>query len=398
MKIKRMIAAIGLIGLITAVPASAANIKVFVDNSEVSFTDQTPEIVDGRTLVPVRAVFEKAGASVEWDAETSTATLKKDDYTVSIKLGEAYLTKNSVPTAIDVPACMLNDRLSIPVRAIAEAMDFGVSWNTTKNSVLINTSGKTYRPNSQWKTGFLPLEESGFVVNGTLNDISYFDLNRDGENDTIGFVPSNAYSYGGLWINSEDEATVLNKNLKPYGIGIVDFVKNDSYKEIVIFYSSDEGKCVGIYRYNGTDLFQIKANNRTDGLIYFHNQLFMDGCENLISDKDGLCFLNDMICSGVYSLEDGAFSRYSWIPDNVLGKKYTRTFNDNLPFSYIEVENYDKKGKYVDNYVENDIIFSDDLATFTIIDYYVSGSNPSEFEYYIQLPDGTKAVIWPYNV
>ena len=74
MKLRNIIVAIGLIGLITAAPASASNIKVFVDNSEVTFTDQTPEIVDGRTLVPVRAVFEKAGASVEWDAETTTAT------------------------------------------------------------------------------------------------------------------------------------------------------------------------------------------------------------------------------------------------------------------------------------------------------------------------------------
>ena len=142
MKLKNVIMAAGIIGVMTAATASAdSEIKVFVDNKEVTF-DQSPSLVNGRTMVPVRAVFEKAGANVEWNAETRTASLSKDGYEVSISIDQPFLVKNGKPVALDVPASIINDRLAIPVRAISEAMDFGVTWNGTRNSVLISTSGK----------------------------------------------------------------------------------------------------------------------------------------------------------------------------------------------------------------------------------------------------------------
>lgn len=404
MNIKKIIlssmATLSIFSAMTAVNASG--IKVFVDNSEVTFSDQAPEMLSGRTLVPVRAVFEKAGATVSWDADTQTALLEKDDYNVSVKLGEAYLMKNGVPIALDVPACMLNDRLSIPVRAIAEAMDFAVTWNSTRSSVLINTTGKQYRANSQWKTGFTVLSEAGTIIEGRVNDLTFFDLDGDEENDTIGFIPSSiredgTVSKAAVWIKGAEFTNVLNSDLNAYAIGVADINEKDKYKELVVLYNTDDGKCAGFYRFNGSDLFQLKANNSDNGMVYFHSKLFVDGCENVISDEDGLCFLNDMICTGVYSLEDGALTRYLWNPDNTVGKTYKRIYQDNIPLSYKETSNY-KKGHFVSDVVDNDVIYSDDLAGFEILDYYVDDQNPSNYEFFISLPNGTKAVIWPYTV
>ena len=403
MSIKKIIlTAMAVTAFCTSAAYASGNIKVYVDNSDVTFSDQAPEILGGRTMVPVRAVFEKAGATVTWDSETQTALLEKGNYSVSVKLGEAYLMKNGAPVALDVPACMLNDRLSIPVRAIAEAMDFSVTWNSTRNSVLINTHNKAYRANSQWKTGFLPISEAGIVIEGRVNDLAYFDLDSDGENDTLGFIPASVKEDGSrskaaIWVKGAEFTSVLNGDLDAYAIGVVDIDAKDKYKELAVFYNTQDGKCVGFYRFNGSDLFQIKANNTNDGMVYFRSKLFTDGCENVISDEDGLCFLNDMICTGVYSLEDGGLTRYLWKPDNVVNKTYKRIYQDNMPLSYKETKEY-KKGHYVSDVVDNDVIYSDDIAGFTVLDYYVDEQDPSKYEFYISFPNGTKAVIWPYTV
>ena len=72
-----------------ALPAGAEEdtVSVIVNNERVEF-DQPPVIIDGSTLVPIRAVFEKAGAQVSWDQTTQTATLVRGAYTVSITLND----------------------------------------------------------------------------------------------------------------------------------------------------------------------------------------------------------------------------------------------------------------------------------------------------------------------
>ena len=42
-------------------------IRVTIDDKEVVFSDKRPVIIDGRTLVPVRGVFDGLGFEVEWD-------------------------------------------------------------------------------------------------------------------------------------------------------------------------------------------------------------------------------------------------------------------------------------------------------------------------------------------
>ena len=125
--------------------AEEDEISVLLDNEKVVF-DQGPVIVGGSTLVPIRAVFEKAGATVDWESETLTATLTKGNYTVRITLDDTLLYKNGTAIALNTPATMLNNRILIPVRAIGEAMDFDVKWDGFHSSVYISTDGTEYRP------------------------------------------------------------------------------------------------------------------------------------------------------------------------------------------------------------------------------------------------------------
>ncbi len=52
---------------------SASAIDLYVDTNKIE-TDVPPTAINGRTLVPVRAIFEALGATVTWNQETQTAT------------------------------------------------------------------------------------------------------------------------------------------------------------------------------------------------------------------------------------------------------------------------------------------------------------------------------------
>ena len=103
------------------------DITVMVDGKFVEF-DVPPTIIDGRTLVPVRGIFEALGATVEWDQSTKTAssTLGKDS--VSLTLGSNIMKKNNEEITLDVPATIIDGRTLVPARAIAEAYGCTVNW------------------------------------------------------------------------------------------------------------------------------------------------------------------------------------------------------------------------------------------------------------------------------
>lgn len=107
--------------------ASAGAVDLYVDNDLIE-TDTPPTIVDGRTLVPVRAIFEAIGATVEWDNNTRTATGYRDGVVVSIQIGSTTAYVNGEARMLDVPAQIINDRTMVPARFISEAMGCEVSW------------------------------------------------------------------------------------------------------------------------------------------------------------------------------------------------------------------------------------------------------------------------------
>lgn len=113
------------------------NIKIVVNNVPLSNLDQPPVIVDGRTMVPVRAILESLGATVEWDASTKTATATKDGYVIKFVIGNKTITKNNTPYTYDVATKIINGRTCVPARAAGELMDMNVNWDDNTKTVYI---------------------------------------------------------------------------------------------------------------------------------------------------------------------------------------------------------------------------------------------------------------------
>jgi len=116
-------------------PASSG-ISVTLNGAQIQF-DQPPIMEGGRTLVPLRAIFEALGATVTWDGSTQTAAAVRDNITVTVQIGSDRLTRNGQNITLDVPAQMVNNRTLVPARAVAEAFGATVNWDGTTQTVII---------------------------------------------------------------------------------------------------------------------------------------------------------------------------------------------------------------------------------------------------------------------
>lgn len=102
-------------------------IKVFLNGKQLTF-DVKPMLINSRTMVPMRVIFEALGAEVSWDGETQTAIGETKKTTVKITISKDYLLKNDSIVVLDSPAVIISGRTLVPVRAIAESLDCKVEW------------------------------------------------------------------------------------------------------------------------------------------------------------------------------------------------------------------------------------------------------------------------------
>ncbi len=137
MKVKKMlILGLSVLSMFSALnTAYGASIKI---NDKLVEGEAEPVIVEGRTLVPVRAIFEGLDASVEWDAETKTVTGTNGDTKVVMAVGENVITINGEDVEMDSAAMIIDGRTYAPARYVAEAFGYDVSWDAEAKEVIIN--------------------------------------------------------------------------------------------------------------------------------------------------------------------------------------------------------------------------------------------------------------------
>lgn len=130
------------IGALMSINTFAAGINVFYDNELVTFEDAQPQIINERTMVPVRGLFEKMGYNIKWNSENRVATLSNSD--IIIDAGENLLVAEAIggrgitleQTTMPV---IVEDRLFLPLRAISQATGCVVDWDGATKSVVITS-------------------------------------------------------------------------------------------------------------------------------------------------------------------------------------------------------------------------------------------------------------------
>lgn len=125
-------------------------ISLQIDNPNMTIDGQTSEIdsgfgtkpliVDGHTLVPIRAIIESVGGSVEWNHDTKEVTLKYDNNVIRLVIDstEAYL--NDKTEKLDVAPAIINNRTMLPIRFISEGFGFNVAWDSDTKTIEITVN------------------------------------------------------------------------------------------------------------------------------------------------------------------------------------------------------------------------------------------------------------------
>lgn len=96
-----------------------------------------PVIVNGRTLLPVRAVVEEIGGDVFWDRDSKEVILNCKTHEIILKIDSTAAYLNGEPAVLDVAPVILNGRTMLPIRFIAQGFGLDVDWNGEKKEITI---------------------------------------------------------------------------------------------------------------------------------------------------------------------------------------------------------------------------------------------------------------------
>lgn len=111
--------------------------KVRVDGELVKFEDQAPLVDDGHTMIPIRAVAQTLGAYAAWDGKNYQAIITCRGTTVKIPINSDVAYINDEEVTLDCEAQIMNDRTMVPLRFIAETFGLDVEWDQNTRTVLI---------------------------------------------------------------------------------------------------------------------------------------------------------------------------------------------------------------------------------------------------------------------
>jgi len=116
-------------------------ISVTIDGEPVTFEGAQPQVLMGRIMVPLRGVFEKIGAYVEYDAANHIIRAHVRNESVEIRMGNRVANKNGAEILMEVPASEIKGHTLVPVRFLAESLGAHVDFDQASNTVVI-TNGK----------------------------------------------------------------------------------------------------------------------------------------------------------------------------------------------------------------------------------------------------------------
>jgi len=88
----------------------------------------SPQIINGRTMVPMRVIFEALGAQVIWNGNTRTVTGIKSDTIIVLIIGNEVATINGQSQTLDQAAVVIDGSTLVPLRFVGEALDAEVQW------------------------------------------------------------------------------------------------------------------------------------------------------------------------------------------------------------------------------------------------------------------------------
>lgn len=328
-------------------------ISVIIAGERITF-DQEPVIINDRTMVPMRKIFETLGADVNWHEENSTVTASKGMIDVRFTIDSSAYSMNGIQFYLDSPPVILNGRTMLPVRAVAECFGCDVNWDSDTSTVTIDSTElqtlKITNPDgyAQYYGEVVNEKANGYGVMQTFdegtsaNSESADDTDDDGIT-SVGTFEDNELLDGAIKYMSEGlyfvETTSGNsytgsmENGLFHGYGVYYWFNGDRYEG-----NFENGLKDGQGIYYWADGIRYEGNWESDSPNGYGIKYFTDGdryegnFENgKISGQGVYYFADGARCEG--NFENNAVNGYSiiYFAD---GDRYEGDFENNLRNGY----------------------------------------------------------------
>lgn len=133
-----------LSGIVVApLPALAqeqVQVSIVDADGELILMDPPPVVVENRTLVPVAMLAEVLQAELEWEGEQLTVILTRGSDFMRIRVDNEQAKMNGQNLSLEVPPCIIGDRVYVPLRFVAEAFGATVGWDGATSTVTVAPS------------------------------------------------------------------------------------------------------------------------------------------------------------------------------------------------------------------------------------------------------------------
>ncbi len=96
-----------------------------------------PIIKNGRTLLPIRTLIESVGGTIEWDATEKKVSIYLDGHSIILWIGKTTALVDGSKATLDVAPEIINGRTYLPLRFISENLGATVNWDADTKTITI---------------------------------------------------------------------------------------------------------------------------------------------------------------------------------------------------------------------------------------------------------------------
>ncbi len=168
--------------LVGAAPLSANTGPAIKIDGQPRMFDPPCQIVDGRTMIPVRYVIEDSALQgiVTWNADSSEVDIVCKNKHFVFKIASHTVVVDGEYIDLDVVPYIYQNRTYIPLRFLAEQLSAQVTWNTSAREVSIDFKPKKSEVFAYYY--YRAFDE--FQANaGSITDVAlrWFETNENGD-------------------------------------------------------------------------------------------------------------------------------------------------------------------------------------------------------------------------
>ncbi len=123
----------------TEIPDAVETVQVYIHGRPLQ-ADTPPFLKEGRTFLPLRAIFEAMNAQVSWNEALRQATIKKENTEIILYAGKKEARQNESLVNLDAVPVLQNGRLMVPLRFIVETLGEQIRWDDKTREVFIGNN------------------------------------------------------------------------------------------------------------------------------------------------------------------------------------------------------------------------------------------------------------------